>query len=140
MSDNDKPQNFYVNKDKTGWSISNTGDSEFGPRLNFKRSIVKSIKLSKKITSNIQLLKIDIEGFETQVIKECFKKLNNVGEIYIEYHRYMNKKQNNIYSLINLLRKAKFNINIDGIAINSNKKVKFEVNSKKPLMIIRARR
>ncbi len=132
LSDNEKPQNFYINN-KTGWSVANTGDSEFGNVLNYKKIIIPSIKLSKIITSNIQLLKIDIEGFETQVIKESFRKLNQVGEIYIEYHRYMNKKQNNIASLINLLRKTKFNITTD-----SNKNIVSAVNSKKPLIIFRA--
>lgn len=51
---------------------------------------VESIRLSDYLDNFeiVDLLKIDIEGAELQVIKDCRGKLNRVDNIFIEYHSW----------------------------------------------------
>lgn len=42
----------------------------------------------------IDMLKMDIEGAEYEVIKDCRNDLKHVDNIFIEYHSYPNQKQN----------------------------------------------
>ena len=70
---------------------------------------VNSIRLSEMIVDEkkIDLLKIDIEGAETEVLKDCDGKLENVENIFVEYHSFTNGSQN-LDSLLNILRKNRF--------------------------------
>lgn len=58
-------------------------------------SFVESIRLKNLLDNEkkINLLKIDIEGAETEVIKDCANSLNNVENIFIEYHSISTKEQ-----------------------------------------------
>ena len=63
---------------------------------------IPSVRL-KDILRNydyIDLLKIDIEGAEVEVIKDCNEDLKKVKNIFIEYHSWISNKQ----ELDNLLR------------------------------------
>lgn len=37
---------------------------------------------------------MDIEGAETEVLKDCENSLKNVNNIFIEYHSFIDKEQN----------------------------------------------
>lgn len=54
--------------------------------------IVESISLDDLIVEEVDFLKLDIEGEETDVIISC-NKLNKVSNIFIEYHSFVNKEQ-----------------------------------------------
>jgi arsenate reductase-like glutaredoxin family protein len=41
----------------------------------------------------IDLLKVDIEGAEIEVFKDCRENLANVRNIFVEFHSYLNQKQ-----------------------------------------------
>lgn len=58
-------------------------------------NIVESIRLKNLLDNDkkINLLKIDIEGAETEVIKDCANSLHNVDNIFIEYHSISSKEQ-----------------------------------------------
>ena len=58
--------------------------------------IVESISLKEllKKESNVDLLKIDIEGAESEVIPDIKSELYKVRNVFIEYHSFRNKKQN----------------------------------------------
>jgi FkbM family methyltransferase len=60
-----------------GW----TGDQTFEPIQ------VESIKLSEVITSPVDILKIDIEGMESEVIEEVQGKLHLVKHCLVEFHQ-----------------------------------------------------
>jgi FkbM family methyltransferase len=53
---------------------------------------VESIHINELFSEPIDLLKIDIEGAETDVICSC-DKLQNVSQIFIEYHSFKDSKQ-----------------------------------------------
>ena len=57
-----------------------------------KRCIVKSVKLSDYIVEPVDLLKVDVEGAEYEVLKECGDKLCLVKEMIIEYHCFRELK------------------------------------------------
>ena len=56
---------------------------------------VDTVRLKDLIESekNIDLLKMDIEGAETDVIGDCGDGLKNVRNLFIEYHSFNNKEQ-----------------------------------------------
>jgi len=56
---------------------------------------VNSVRLKELIETEqqIDMLKIDIEGAETEVLKDCKSSLGNVKNIFIEYHSFINKQQ-----------------------------------------------
>jgi FkbM family methyltransferase len=47
---------------------------------------VKTVRLSELLNEEIDFLKIDIEGAELPVLRDCSDKLKNVGNLFIEYH------------------------------------------------------
>jgi len=57
--------------------------------------------------SNVDMLKMDIEGAENDVILDCGDSLRVVNNIFIEYHAYVNSKQK-LSSILNVLEQNKF--------------------------------
>jgi FkbM family methyltransferase len=55
--------------------------------------IVETVKLASLLNRKVDLLKIDIEGAEYEVIKDCAALLQNVDHLFVEYHSYINKEQ-----------------------------------------------
>lgn len=72
---------------------------------------VEVTKLSSYISQKIDFLKIDIEGAETEVLKESEHKLKLVENIFIEYHSFVGQKQT-LSSILNILTEANFRIYI----------------------------
>lgn len=60
------------------------------------RITVKAIRLKEVLekSDRIDMLKIDIEGAEYEVIKDCGNSLSNVRNIFIEYHSFLQTEQN----------------------------------------------
>ncbi|MES2678881.1 MAG: FkbM family methyltransferase [Bacteroidota bacterium] len=54
---------------------------------------VETTGLRDYLNTRVNFLKIDIEGAERQVLENCADLLNNVDNIFIEYHSVWNKKQ-----------------------------------------------
>jgi FkbM family methyltransferase len=71
-------------------------------------------KLSNYIKHNIDFLKLDIEGSETNVIKELNdeNKFENISEIAIEFHYSPKLKDNKLSEMIHLLESANFGLQI----------------------------
>lgn len=68
---------------------------------------VRSTCLSKFIDKPVDLLKMDIEGAEAIVFKECDDKLDNVSRIVLEYH-VISKKKSDLAQIISILDKHEF--------------------------------
>lgn len=58
-----------------------------------KPMLVDTIRLKDILTTDVDLLKIDIEGAEDTVIQDCAEKLATVNNIFFEYHNDLNKEQ-----------------------------------------------
>jgi len=85
--------------------------------------------LSSYIDTEVDLLKIDVEGAETSVLKDLSQnnKLNLVKEIIIEYHHSVGMKENNFYTIISLLDshnfKYKFSISKEDLETKLKSKI-----------------
>ncbi|MBL1212462.1 MAG: FkbM family methyltransferase [Ignavibacteriae bacterium] len=72
-------------------------------------SRVKSIRLKSLIENEnkIHFLKFDIEGAEVEVLKDCKSSLENVENIFIEYHSFVNRKQE-LDTILKILTESDF--------------------------------
>ncbi len=65
------------------------------------------------------MLKIDIEGAETQVLEDCADVLHHVERIFVEYHSFSNQPQN-LHRLLAVLANAGFRYNVQHIGVFSS--------------------
>ena len=72
---------------------------------------IPSICLSNYLSEPIDFLKIDIEGAETVVLQECENKLNNVNNLFVEYHSFQDSPQT-LDVIFSILKNADFRISI----------------------------
>jgi len=70
---------------------------------------VESIRLKDYLDKEavVDMLKMDIEGAEIEVLKDCRQSLNNVKNIFVEFHSYRNGTQK-LSELIDVLESAGF--------------------------------
>lgn len=54
---------------------------------------IETLRLANFINKKVDMLKLDIEGAEYTVLKDCAHLLNNVENIFVEYHSFINKEQ-----------------------------------------------
>lgn len=54
---------------------------------------VKGIRLKEWLNQEIDFLKMDIEGVEFEVLKDCKDELKMVRNLFIEYHAFENEEQ-----------------------------------------------
>lgn len=70
---------------------------------------VQTLRLKDLLSEKIDFLKIDIEGPEYDILKDCGESLNNVENIFVEYHSFSEKPQM-IGELLLILKKAGFKV------------------------------
>ena len=58
-----------------------------------KTITVPAIRLRNLLTGKVDFLKIDIEGAEYEVLKDCKDLLHNVESLFIEFHGMRNEDQ-----------------------------------------------
>ena len=72
---------------------------------------VPTIRLCEYLNKPVDFLKLDIEGAETEVIKDCQNLLCNVNNLFVEYHSFVDEEQT-LYILLNILHEAGFRVHI----------------------------
>jgi FkbM family methyltransferase len=72
---------------------------------------VPTVRLRDYLDVAVDLLKMDIEGAETEVLLDCADGLHRVRRLFVEYHSYVNQEQR-IDELLALLREAGFRVHI----------------------------
>lgn len=88
-----------------------------GGRLEKETTIGKYKKVActslKKylIGKKVDFLKIDIEGAEYEVIKDCEDEIKNIDYLFIEYHS-MPLKEQNLHKILEIVQKAGFSYHI----------------------------
>jgi hypothetical protein len=75
------------------------------------RIVVETARLSRYLTRPIDLLKLDIEGAETDVLQEAADQLANVRNLFVEYHSFVGKPQR-LEELLGIMRRADFRVYI----------------------------
>lgn len=73
---------------------------------------INTERLSEYLDQKVDFLKIDIEGAEYKVLKECSSKLKNVERIFVEYHSFENNEQM-LPELLMILKEAGFHLNMN---------------------------
>ena len=103
LGNTEETRSFYI--DSSGSNSFSTGsfnkDAWNGAQATVNIS-VKCEKLSKYVTQDIDILKMDIEGAETEVLKELIKanKLKYLKNILMEYHPVNNGNTKNVIKLL----------------------------------------
>jgi len=80
-----------------------SGKSET-PDSNIK---LKAIRLYEVLDKEVDFLKIDIEGAEYEVIKDCKQKLHLVNNLFVEYHSTF-EEQSNLIEILQIINDAGF--------------------------------
>lgn len=76
----------------------------------YKKVVCTSLK--KYLTGRkIDFLKVDIEGAEYEVIKDCENELKNIDYLFIEYHS-MPEREQNLHKILEIVQKAGFSYHI----------------------------
>ena len=80
---------------------------------------IETLKLSSYIKDkHIDFLKLDIEGAETKVLREIESYLQNIKNIFIEYHSFFTEKQT-LGIILGLLQDNNFRYYIDRTGVKS---------------------
>lgn len=113
-------------KNEAVWVENTTLDFEsegaLGGRLDSSESIsnrvsVKAMRLRDLMDEPIDFLKIDIEGAEYAVLGDCADKLENVENLFVEYHVRSSEEQQ-LDEILSWIRKAGFRYYIKAAADN----------------------
>ena len=70
-------------------------------------TLVNTVRLADFLQQPVDLLKLDIEGAEYAVLKDCAPWLKNVRHLFVEYHSFVNKEQK-LEEVLELLKKTGF--------------------------------
>lgn len=90
-----------------GGSINSSGNKIKIPSIRLKEYL--------KAVDQISLLKIDIEGAEYEVLKDCANELSHVKNIFIEYHSW-NSTEQRLSEILEILETNGFRYYIEDIA------------------------
>ncbi|PKH67671.1 FkbM family methyltransferase [Flavobacterium sp. ALD4] len=69
--------------------------------------IVETVRLRNLLCKPIEMLKIDIEGPEYIILKDCEDLLFNVNHIFVEYHSFFDEEQH-LDDLLSILKRQGF--------------------------------
>lgn len=72
---------------------------------------VKSARLKDYLSHGVDFLKIDIEGAESDVLKDCAECLGKVNNLFFEYHSFVTQRQA-LHELLAILQEAGFRYHI----------------------------
>jgi len=77
---------------------------------------VETARLRDYLDRPVELLKLDIEGAETEVLQDCADKLSAVARLYVEYHSFRGQRQL-LPDLLALLRDAGFRLHLQSAGV-----------------------
>lgn len=89
-----------------GGRVAQNEDIGFNGRVK-----VPAVCLSNYLSQPVDFLKLDIEGAETEVIKECADCLHQVKNLFVEYHSFWEQPQT-INEILSILKDADFRVSI----------------------------
>jgi len=70
---------------------------------------VPTVRLRDYVQAPVDLLKLDIEGAETDVLLDCADLLDRVEHLFVEYHAFIGQQQR-LETLLGVLRSAGFHL------------------------------
>lgn len=118
--------NKAVWKDYNGIEFGSEGADGGSIYANGKKIKIESIRLKDYLEHEnfIDLLKLDIEGAEYEVLKDCANSLSNVRNIFVEYHSWNNSPQK-LSEILEILELNSFRYYLENISIRKNPFINF---------------
>jgi len=101
-----------------------SGSINLDKQLSQKYS-VQTVKLSSYINKQVDLLKLDIEGSELEVLKESVNKLHFVKRLFVEYHSFIERRQE-LDELLSILKDNGFRYYMETEFYNSSPFIKIK--------------
>lgn len=95
------------------WFANEAADSS-SMFLGGNKILVPSLRLADFLSSQerVDFLKMDIEGAETEVLKDCRFQLGKVENIFVEFHSYIGQTQS-LSTILQILEENGFRYHID---------------------------
>lgn len=75
---------------------------------------VSTVRLKNYLRSDIDFLKLDIEGAETEVLRDCANELSKVGRLLVEYHSFVDRPQT-LHEITAIINRAGFRLHIHSL-------------------------
>lgn len=97
----------WINCDSIELSLEGTDGASIYARKNLQRVPTTRLKNHLEKEIKIDMLKMDIEGAEYDVLKDCKNSLVNVENIFIEYHSFTDSDQK-LSEILKILEENKF--------------------------------
>lgn len=72
---------------------------------------VKTARLKDYLNRKVDFLKIDVEGAETEIMRDCAAELKAVENLFLEYHSHSKEKQT-LQEILSILQNAGFRYHI----------------------------
>ncbi len=72
---------------------------------------VPTVRLRDFLDQEVDLLKLDVEGVETELLEDCRDRLANVRNLFVEYHSFVGRPQT-LDRLLAVLREAGFRVHV----------------------------
>jgi FkbM family methyltransferase len=86
-----------------------SGDQQLGKIIK-----VGATRLNNYLNQSVDFLKLDIEGAETDVLKDCVNKLFSIQRLFVEYHSLADRPQC-LHELISILHSSGFRLHIHSL-------------------------
>ena len=96
----------FAEEGADGGRVARNG--EFGKNRKVK---LKTVRLRDYLDQPIDFLKLDVEGAELEILSDCSYSLNNVENIFVEYHSFKEEEQR-LDELLHILRASRFRFQI----------------------------
>lgn len=80
---------------------------------------VETVRLLDYLSDKVDFLKLDIEGAEDTVLKDCASNLSVIGSMFFEYHNDINKEQT-LHELLDIVKGAGFHYYIKESSVRGN--------------------
>lgn len=94
-----------------GGRITKPGDVE-------KIVRVPTVRLKDYLDRRVDFLKIDVEGAETEILKDCSTSLNMVDHLFLEYHSHFREEQT-LHQIFSIIHAAGFRYHIKEASIRT---------------------
>ncbi len=91
--------NFFTDKGMGG-SVENSFNKQEPKK-------VDTVRLKDYLNKQVDFLKLDIEGAEYTVLKDCYDELQNVQNLFVEYHSFVRKEQH-LEEILSMLKQCGF--------------------------------
>jgi len=118
---NNKILKFYDNSSTDPLSAKSIANSIYSQNHSKKFTFVKSLKLSKFINTNIDILKLDVEGAETKILYEIKNQIQKIRNIVLEFHTHSTYRDNKLSIILNVFENNKFYFSINDAPGQSKK-------------------